>query len=1266
MNRKKLISLVAASLLYSGVAEADNNALYVPLTTSSNDASWILSGVIGFSNGVGSNTTTTTSFSAGMTELEDTNVNDNLATEGLDVSGKHLASLQQIGSLTQASVGVDISGVAYSETEPVRSMYIRVNSSTPNLKFNYKASLEGKTMEIMVNNDTTKKYQVTISDEFTYNNAAIAVDATGSGGSTSPLTQITALFDRDASDNPTDAARWDKDKHADTTSSVALAEFFHFNALTQQWEVFKVNNVANANDFTEFAAGDAYWGRVDKGDNPPSNDNDGATTLVLGKSGNTTQDQLAAPYSGKLTNGWNHLSFDDIKPYIRHAATGLNIGSANALAAGDSLTITDDSGAYSYTVSDIDMDGSNSLDVNDVKLFNVAIESARLRGELPEAFHLKAIRVTDTNWVLIADKKFYVSGSSTADVKTLYGNNPYVNGTQTAVSSIAGAGANVSSVYGEYALIVKPLVGSGTADAEGASGYGFSKVRFGYYTSAGTGLNPISITSSAATVADVVSTINTYNPTSDFNPKAIELDMDFSGDATDDVVLIASNIPFYIMDNTFARVYKFDSTNGGTLTIPATTPGSVTVNAADTAANVATAIDGAGVSDAKGATDTSGNLVLVSTTSTREIKDDASGSVDILHPTTSGDDIAKGAISDVSGVDAIAKRAITQHDITITNFDDPDENGDGISIAMFGHAAVSKTLSTAIPTNADVKTFFDDVVSEINSQLQTQGIYGYASHDFTYATGAGATTATLGPGGAFDGTTIRIVGIDGGGNFTTGKIGGTYLSDVDGSAGGGIYQTIARAENSTNPDKFNIAGSLTQDLKYNPIYTPNFAQYGPLYTMYDAGYVIKAILRATTKWSDGSIAWDSIDTTRDETDWFANNEFNVFDVSIKSGYWVYLEDKASAAASDPRYENNITISNPTFTATYSYNFANANTALGYSTNYTTVNNVVGGSFSVNVDGLSNNQETTQGTSSNVYLTIGGTEIQMKHDTGTKYTAEINKFNVSGFNESAGIIGFTIRATNGLGVDNKVNDLFSFDYQKPEKPSLTISSINRVALASTSSDVAKYYVFKDYIPENNPDSSTNLINTVDEANASAVNICQNLNFGQQYDLRIVAADGDGAIGSSNLSDALQYNYINLGKNARVLSHTYGALKASTPVVYDSSCELAVPQPIAPANDGVSLKVLVNGQSARLVYNEVPNVSFDTDVAWTAIYSTAGSGGTPTFQIQSVAAYAGKSFYVEYDGKLYSGTFPATQDAATQSTSNAIALTQISSYNGTLAP
>jgi hypothetical protein len=129
----RLLSIVAASLLSVSSANADSRAIYIPLSTKANDSSLILFGVNGFSDGVGTSVgLSSTAFSPSYTELEDTPSNDDLATSGLSVAGGDLASVQGLDHvLTGLKIGVDITGVVYSATEPVRSMYVRVNSTTP-------------------------------------------------------------------------------------------------------------------------------------------------------------------------------------------------------------------------------------------------------------------------------------------------------------------------------------------------------------------------------------------------------------------------------------------------------------------------------------------------------------------------------------------------------------------------------------------------------------------------------------------------------------------------------------------------------------------------------------------------------------------------------------------------------------------------------------------------------------------------------------------------------------------------------------------------------------------------------------------------------------------------------------------------------------------------------------------------------------------------------------------------------------------------------
>ena len=356
MKLKKSILSLAAVMALSSTAMADNSATYLPLTTTAADASWILFGVNGFSNGIPSTTeAVATAFSTGFTSLEDTDATDDLAIAGLatGAAGTEMATLQGLKNtgLTSVNVGVDISAETYDPTEVVRTMYIQINSSSPNIKFDYKASLESKSMELFLDGSTTNKYYVTISQENTWSNPALPQDKPASASTVTDRTVITDALDTDSTDNPVSPSLWDKDTHMQTT--VESATFYKFNAITQQWEVYRNNNTAGANDFTELEKGRAYWGRVDVADQVPTNDGDGATNLVLGSSGNTAQSQLSTVYvddtnASTLTEGWNMIAFDDVKPYIRRAATGLVL---TAVATADTLTVTDASGVYSVDLT---------------------------------------------------------------------------------------------------------------------------------------------------------------------------------------------------------------------------------------------------------------------------------------------------------------------------------------------------------------------------------------------------------------------------------------------------------------------------------------------------------------------------------------------------------------------------------------------------------------------------------------------------------------------------------------------------------------------------------------------------------------------------------------------------------------------------------------------------------------------------------------------------------------------------------------------------
>lgn len=158
MNFKKSLVSLAAVMALSGVSSADTATKYIHLTSKTHDGAWVMFGVNGFSSGIPSviGKTAAAGFSENFSDIEEERVDDDQETEGLFVGGKPLASVEVIdndaGLITTLSVGVDITDVPYEAKEPVRTIYVKFQpNGKPLVKFNYKASLEGKVLEIKYN-----------------------------------------------------------------------------------------------------------------------------------------------------------------------------------------------------------------------------------------------------------------------------------------------------------------------------------------------------------------------------------------------------------------------------------------------------------------------------------------------------------------------------------------------------------------------------------------------------------------------------------------------------------------------------------------------------------------------------------------------------------------------------------------------------------------------------------------------------------------------------------------------------------------------------------------------------------------------------------------------------------------------------------------------------------------------------------------------------------------------------------------------------------
>lgn len=1280
MNYKKSLLSLAAFITLSNTVIADETARYLPLTSDTVDSSWVLFGVNGFSTGVPSVgvASAPSSFTTGYTSLADTSVTDFLPTSGLTSAfgsfTGDLASVQEIGSLASLSIAVDITtdSIAFIPEEPVRTMYVKVTGATADLKLNYKASLEGRNMQILVG---TARYHVTISQSSTWDSAVTAtLDTADTTPSTSgQLKTVAGVLDFDFSNNPVDARDYNASVNQDTAG--VTSSFYYFNAITQQWEVYQKN--AAVQDFTTLNVGKAYWGRVDNVDPLALLDNDGDSPdsgLVLADPVAVTDSNISHDSSrylddlnaSTLTAGWNMLSFNESKPFIRHAATGLVLA---GMAVTDLLKLTDDSKLHSVTaVAPVAVTAVGMA--NYAKAINVQIESLKLRGLLPESFNIKAFGTgTGGELILLSDKKFYVDetdGTSTVTARTLLASTaatgyPYLNGVRTNITDLnlqSTLDTSVESVYGEYALMFRPLVGAAGTAADGdAAGFGFSKIK---YKGSTTAEETIAI-AGAATIASVVTTIpaNTTLETVDF---ATAIDTGFTGTA--DMVILANPTPFTISDATYTRVFAFNDAGGATVntfnvTSTQGTSAISTTAGADTATTMATAIDAAfATTGVRAHQAASGTDIVAFTTvaDTFDVKDVASGSLSYLASNTVADNLAKGAISGVYSLDGVARLPVNQWttSVTLTTNAAGQINTDGTDtydLTVNAGVAVPIAFSTItgggiVDTYGEALELFNEATASYNALLAAT-VHGSARHTFVIPTGKVAAD-TLPLSTALVGEII-VSGVE------VSAI-SAVITDVDAvGVDGTMVAAATTGDNAITIANTTTGAQLVPDLKANPISTPNYAEYGPLYTMRSAGYNVRGMLKATTDMNTATgtantsaINWDSIDITRSESEWFANNEFNLFNINNNAGYWVYLE-----AVTTP---STIAISNANISgAGYTYYFSNTLTSGAYPTE----NIMNSGAISVTIANLND----ATGESGFAMANVGGEWIPLTRTSGNTFTGNISNYTLQSFAATTSPIDVTIKAVNGKGQVVEVTGQVTIDYAAPTGLTATLSNATLTASATGASNV---YVFDTYIPElASARVSPILLRTLSATNGSAsFDVCSEFTFGSTKTLRIVAADG--TIGSSNLSNAIEKVYESTVKSAYVLSHTQGdgTLKDQLADTYDATCAFVSTKTLASENVGVSLATVTALMNTKMSFIPKTNAAFTQDVAWTSNY-TLGTTGTKV-QIQNTTAYAGATFYIEHAGKVYKGAFPTTQILADGTIAVPTNLTASIGINTTVVP
>ena len=1252
--KKSLISLATVLAIATSVSAAND---YLRLASDSKDYGWVMFGVDGYAGN-----SQTADFSAGGSwdaTLTDTG-NNEAATSGLaaltgagapgDMVEVKALNINTTEELSAINLNMDMTGTVFSYTEPMRTMFITAPStaSEPTAMISYKASLEGETVEIQLNGSATTTYTVEISALNTFDNPALAGVKTVGGDSNSSLNAMSDVVDYDFTNNPQDSGSYIQSVHQDTDSDTTggSARLYSYDAINGAWKIYDSKNTVAANDFTTIDKGVGYWGRMDTdGSNSNVNADTVPAGLVLGSQGIVDSD-----YSdNNLSDGWNLMSFDSQKPDIINASTGMIL----LMDAAQPITIYDSTAVNNVVVTLTGAAGTPEVDAANI---NLAIESAKARGVFSEAFDLRAFgsnAPTDT-LVLLSNKRFFVndngnalnSGTSlnTFDATT----NVLWNSTTEAYASysVAGSfpltGVLVGSVYGQYSLAFKPEVtdSNSSADLDDVATGGTLRSAaiqinedttnlaylIGNDTSvAGLITVPLSSTASALNLQDSVS-----GGTGDATGSTIGIDIDFDG--ADETVLAVSDTPFYLRDHTFIRVVEYDDAAdaiGDTHVI----------SGAATAATITTTGNtiGAFVTNVNAQTDllaktgvyaiADGTKVIFTSatkdTNLFDVRDDDNKDLFADATTTTG--YGLGAISDVYHIDSLAKQTVYPYkwELTIndkTAFDTFDSISIDICTSDLATDDNTPIAAGALGASDTLKqTFLNAFVAQARDTVVAAGNDVNIYHDFNVTSPSYPVTITM------ESYTNSVFGL---------SFGVTANECTDDDYSGTTDESSVDANGDKKGQLTSIAGDATEDLKFNAVSTKTYAQSGPLYTMKEQGYTIQAMISGNTNIDAGTVAWDSIDMTRTAREMYDSQDFNLFSIDGKAGYWTYLE------ANTDTNDLNVTIVSSSLTPTYKHHFDN---------DETTSQNSISTSLTVIVEGLDAavNGESTE----RVWANVGGTTVELVGNPSTKeYTADIDTYSIASVAGATSDTDVTVSVSNGYGWLLASQSVGTIDGNKPNVPTIDLSA--GFTVDSNSTDAVGYYIYKTFISEDamhatDVTTDANYIGYVEDG-AASIDFCSSsaMSFNNAITLLSVAVDGNGTFTKGNISDVASAYYYPIEKGSTHFSHLgLGAPADQFGLTYGSDCSPAAAE--STTDIGVSMKSITTGTVAKLAIAAVDGVTFDLDIPYT-IYVT---DDTNIAEIKYDAAYANKPFYVQFDGVVYDGTLPTAADVFTYDTAGA---------------
>jgi len=1079
---------------------------------------------------------------------------------------------------------------------PVRKMYIDSNGDgVADTNISYQSDLEGELFQFQTVSITheEKNYYGYFNSSYGESNPATLSKL--SGTSSNYTYSIREIIDMNLTNNPgKDGQNGDildyqrNNNRDDLTTGDDWIRVFRLDANNSVWESFYSDIADSSNDFTKLVSGSGYWVKLhDKTESTKKHGfilGDGNLSLTTYSStyyplseGNST-----SRFAGHslLSNGWNMLSFPN--GYIRYSGTGLRLKKSGTVNDENEITVADEVGKEILVIKILDIDHDGSCSTQEiVQSINSKIKGAIEDGNLSKNFNLKAYRDDNNYIILLSDRKFRVydkkSGGGTDDVfqnVTTIGNQYPLDLATNSYKDVTDLGTTgVASKYGEYVLIV-------TVNNDNAGNSA------GSLNSANQQIGKAQINSNTAiNLADsnaIDDLDDNFQSDSDID---IALDIDIDDNGYDDsFILVNTSSPFYIRDHTFTKVYRLDDNhslqNGDpNIYIDKTGDGTafttVTLDEGNDTSDIVIDLDDALSTDIK--SKDSGDYIFMTTIDSSYRKFDLKeyGNDDIFTRIVSSNALALGAITKVYSIEQLAKSDVNKS-IYIFDFNASDvDANDELNVTVDG-----VTSFYDIQANDDAGKICINLASQINSSASN--VYAECN-----TTTESDTNAKITLTGYFNSATLRVYNSDGELDLNISGAGCTnQCGNIPDSNSSRFWD-----RNSSGGVALKDVEALTDDLRYFPIYSPNFPTSDSILPyIRENGYKVKSMLTAIDNGS-GSISWKYIDLTVDTDKWFSPlYDYSLFSTEIERGYFALLSKETPANL----------ILTPNLNLNYYQHYNNDNNRTGLSTEGH-VDNLFKGTLSATLSG-------DEGDNSQVVATIQNKDYTMLK-SGNRYTLELTRDNFPyiAMDDS----NITLTAYDETG--NTQTAQLEFNLSSPAKPVFRFFNGKIAFVGTTSSDLSAFNIYNGRIDDryaNHPSNSNRVRNLnssndyktannydayygntdrellgslpIDgvEYNKSIVNInydgssignVTRTGYSTYYFMvynicadapdfdtnnsgwEIVAVDGDGDVGNSRVSDITFLNeWYGIYKNASVLRVHNNDTTDNQPALYDADC------------------------------------------------------------------------------------------------------------------